>query len=207
MWWFFKSSQSYFRGGWWEERSRERENFKQALHPAQGPLQSSVLTTLSKIKSQTFNQLSHSGVPKSSQPYTIAKSSIKTFPNFLCPKNINYLHIPQTTRITEHQWPWAQDWVSKYHPEYILLSYGCRKEKKKSQSSHTYLPINTIMMKSLRALGDDVPNSCYLDWLQVTSWKKQTLVPEVATINIIYVQWREYWLKGMNLLLRVKLIL
>lgn len=77
----------------------------------------------------------------------------------------------------------------------------------KSQSSHTYLPINTIKMKSLRALGDDVPNCCYLDWLQVTPWKKRTLVPEVATINIICVQWREYWLKGMNLLLRVKLIL
>ena len=50
MWWFFKSSQSYFRGGWWEERSRERENFKQALHPAQGPLQSSVLQLWAKSR-------------------------------------------------------------------------------------------------------------------------------------------------------------
>lgn len=32
------------------------------------------------------------------------------------------------------------------------------------------------------------------------------MVPEVATVNIIRVQWREYWQKGMSLLLRVQLV-
>lgn len=38
-------------------------------------------------------------------------------------------------------------------------------EGRTSKSTHNYLPINTVTMKSLSALGDDVPNSCYWDWL------------------------------------------